>query len=97
MPKYHYDRTARAVSSEKLLKDMKEAAESLLEPRVAIRTVHEQLSDVSNDASGVSWTDNYHDADIDRVAKMLYELDHKFGEARDAITSLAKKLKAKAK
>jgi|SRR6478609_1017937 len=95
--KYSYDLTAAAPSFDKLSKAMKESVDSLIETRVKIRKVHQMLSDVGNDASGVSYTDNYDDPDVRRVQKILYEMDHEIGTAFNAVESLERNLKKKAK
>ena len=95
---YTYDRTARFQGSpEKLLTQMKESVDSLLETRVKIRRIHEALSELANDASGIGFTDVYDNPDVRKVSKQLYELDHTIGEAFSAVERLAATLKKKVK
>jgi hypothetical protein len=93
-----YLRQARFTGTpEGLSKDMKEAVDSLLEARVKIRKIHEALSSIASDASGITFTDNYDDPEIRRVAKVLYELDHQIGEGFQSIEKMDRDLKKKVK
>jgi hypothetical protein len=53
------------------------------------------LTDVYNDASGTSWTDNYQDSDVKHTRDELYDLDRSFGSAMDSIARTSKDLKKK--
>jgi hypothetical protein len=91
------ERTARAPDFSKLSKAMKASVESMLDTRVKIRDVNQMLTDVATDASGLSFTDNYNDPDVRRVAKLLYDMDWSMGEAFNAVERLERDLKKKAK
>jgi hypothetical protein len=90
-----YDRTARFASPDKLLKDMKESVEKMLDARVSIRNVHLALGEVANDATGTIFKDNYNDPESRKVSKTLYDLDWAIGEAFHAVEHLERELRKK--
>jgi len=95
---YSYDhREARFTGSpEKLFQQMKESVESLLETRVKVRRVHEALSEIASDASGLVFKNTYDDKTVRRVAKELYDLDFAIGQAFHSVEGLEKDLRKKA-
>jgi hypothetical protein len=91
---YSYDRRA-SVSPDKLLGYLKQSVDKLLDARVMVRHLHLALGDVRRDASGVVYTDNYDNPEIEKVEKDLYELDHTIGEAFRYIERLERDFKSK--
>lgn len=81
------------VQPRRLFGAMETAVDELLKARVAVRRVHEWLKRVSQDASGVVWTDNYQNKLIEGVAKSLYKLDADIGEGFRGIEALERKMK----
>lgn len=93
---------ARAVTAglekdpEKLFAQMKKAVEALLEARVEMRRVTDALGEIKRDASGVWWTNNYQDPEIEKAHKTLYDLDHQIGMGFRDIEWMERQLKPKA-
>jgi len=79
----------------RLMTQMKGAVEALLSARVEMRQVWEALGDIKRDASGVFWTDNYNDPEIERAYKLLYDLDHEIGQGFRVIEFMMRKLPPK--
>lgn len=83
------------VQPQKVFSSMREAVDSLVEARVKMRKVSDYLTRISQDASGVVWTDNYHDRAIEAVTKGLRKLDNDIGDGFRSIESLETKLRKK--
>jgi hypothetical protein len=81
------------VEPSKLFKEMEGSVESLLKARVQIRVVHEALSEIQGDASGLVWTNNYNNPEIRKVHDLLYNMDHAIGNAFRSIERLESDLK----
>src|SRR5512142_3428248 len=92
---YNFRKEASVVQPSVLFKAMKDAVESLLEARVKVRSVHEKLSDVANDATGVYFTGVYDDRNVVMVRDEAYELDRQIGAVFNAIERLERDLKQK--
>jgi hypothetical protein len=80
---------------DKLFAQMKKAVEALLEARVEMRRVWDALGEIKRDASGVYWTDNYNDPEIEKAYKTLYDLDHQIGQGFRDIEWMERQLKPK--
>ncbi len=88
-----FKKEAASRAPDVIFKRMKEAVDGLLAARVKIRVVHEDLSGIASDATGTVFTNNYRNAEIDKVSKDLYELDHTIGQAFRDIERLEKTMK----
>jgi len=84
--KYHVDR-------QRLFGSLKNSVVKILTARTEIRDLHEMLTRIANDATGMVWTDNYRDPQILKVAKQLYQMDHEMGSVYRAIEGLESKMK----
>ena len=80
---------------EKLFAQMKKAVEALLDARVESRRVRDALSEINQDATGVTWTDNYNNDEIRKARDILSELDHNIGMGFREIEFMARQLKKK--
>jgi hypothetical protein len=76
-----------------IFKRMKDAVDGMLEARVKIRQVHEDLSGIRQDATGTVFTNNYENAEIKQVEKTLYDLDWSIGQAFRDVERLEKTMK----
>jgi hypothetical protein len=81
------------VQPNELFKEMRTSVKALLEARVLIRSVHEKLSSVVNDASGIVWTDNYSNPEIRKARDALYSMDFSLGETFRTIERLERDMK----
>ena len=86
-------------SPDELLHAMKDSVDALYFARGTFRPVHEMLGELRRDATGTTgFEDIYENADIKKVEKALYELDHTVGTvARDVewLTKILQKKRAK--
>lgn len=80
---------------EALFSQMKETVDGLLETRLKVRKLWQDLSALKNDASGVAFNNNYQDKEIDTVHNQLYSLDRLIGEDFRAIERLQSSLEKK--
>jgi hypothetical protein len=76
-----FKKEAASKAPQVIFKRMKDAVDGMLEARVKIRQVHEDLSGIRYDATGTVFTNNYQNSEIEKVEKTLYELDHTIGQA----------------
>lgn len=90
--KFKKDAASRA--PDVIFKRMKDAVESMLEARVKVRQVHEDLSGINSDATGTVFTNNYRNSEIEKVAKSLYDLDGSIGDAWRGVERLEKTMRA---
>ena len=79
---------------DKLLKQMKESVDALLNARVTFRPVHIALGELRRDATGTTgFNDVYEADDVKKVEKELYALDQTIGEVFRNVERLMKDLK----
>lgn len=88
-----FKKDAASKAPQVIFQRMKDAVEGMLEARVKIRQVHEDLSGINSDATGTVFTNNYRNSEIERVSNELYELDHGIGRAWRNVEHLEKTMK----